>query len=69
MKRKDFFLSATAGLLTLNQVSADNHRPGRGEGRGGRGGRVAAPPLRHGRAAGVGVRDGPVGSQGLVEVR
>ena len=38
MKRKDFFLSATAGLLTLNQVSADNHRPGRGEGRGGRGG-------------------------------
>ena len=43
MKRKDFFLSATAGLFTLNQVSEAQQRPGRGERgdgnrRGGRGG-------------------------------
>ena len=35
MKRKDFFLSATAGLLTLNQVSEAQQRPGRGERGGG----------------------------------
>ena len=37
MKRKDFFLSATAGLFTLSQVS-EAQRPDRGEGRGERGG-------------------------------